>query len=93
MTEEELINIYKTFIQSNFIYAIEAWGHSVSAQNDILTTLQNKVLRILFNCKRSEDAWHYAKNRIPTVKQLYHDTITNICKNHCVFSRNTQSLS
>ena len=81
MTEEELINIYKTFIQSNFIYAIEAWGHSVTSENDILTNLQNKVIRILFDCKRSKDAWHYAKERIPTVKQLYQDTITNTCKN------------
>ena len=82
MTEQEIINIYKTFIQSNFLYAIEAWGHSIKPENDILTTVQNKVLRIIFECKRSEDAWYYAKNRIPTVKQLYTSTITNICKKH-----------
>ena len=53
MTEKELINIYKTFIQSNFLYAIEACGHCISSENDILTTAQNKILRAMFDCKRS----------------------------------------
>ena len=82
MTESELINIYKTFIQSNLLYAIEVWGHCVVSQSDILTKLQNKVLRILFDCKRTADAWRYSKGRILSVTELYDQVITRICIKH-----------
>ena len=82
MTENELINIYKTFIQSNLLYAIEVWGHCIVSQSDMLIKLQNKVLRILFDCKRSQDAWRYSKGRILSVAELYEQVITRICIKH-----------
>ena len=36
MTEQEVINMYKTFIQSNLLYVIEVWGHGIKPENDIL---------------------------------------------------------
>ena len=59
MSEEEVINIYKTFSQSNPLYVIEVWGHSIKSENDILIKAQNKVLRMIFDCKRSNDAWRH----------------------------------
>ena len=82
LSESELINIYKTFIQSNLLYAIEVWGHTVISESDILTKMQNKVLRIMFNFRRTEDAWRYSNNRIQNVKELYKNTITRICLKH-----------
>lgn len=82
MTEDGLINIYKTFIQSNLLYGIEVWGHSVSSLDDILTKLQNKVIRILFDYKRSEDAWNHSKGRILTIPELYNKALTRICIKH-----------
>ena len=56
MTENECINMYKTFIQPYFLYGIEIWGHAVKSDNDILIKLQSKIVRILLGCKRSKDA-------------------------------------
>ena len=49
MNNEECIKMYKTFIQPYFLYALEAWGHSIQSDNDLLVKVQSKVLRILFN--------------------------------------------
>ena len=46
-------NFYSTY----FLYAIEVWGHTKNSTTGLLVRLQNKILRILFNCKRSDDAW------------------------------------
>ena len=48
----------------------------------MLIKLQNKVLRILFDCKRSQDAWRYSKGRILSVAELYEQVITRICIKH-----------
>ena len=42
MTERETVLMYKTFIQSNLLYAIEVWGHTVTHDSEIL----RKKLRI-----------------------------------------------
>ena len=55
--EKEVIKMYKAFIQPYFLYGIEVWGHSVKSEKYILLRLQSKVLRIIFDCKRSGDAW------------------------------------
>ena len=83
LSENELINMYKTFIQPYFLYAIEVWGHSLQSLTDTILKLQSRVLRIMFNCKRSDDAWRINNNRIKTVNDLYSMTIGKICmKNH-----------
>ena len=74
--------MYKTFIQSNLLYAIEVWGHTITSESDNLVKVQNRVLRIIFDCRRSEDAWHHNNNRIQNVKELYLRTITRICLKH-----------
>ena len=74
--------MYKTFIQSNFLYAIEVWGHSLTTQSDILVQLQNKVMRVVFNCKRTLDAWKHSGDRILSIQDLYIKTISRICTKH-----------
>ena len=64
MNNGDCIKMYKTFIQPYFLYAIEIWGHTLSSKLDILNKLQSKALRILFNCKRSEDAWRHSEGQI-----------------------------
>ncbi|NRB82011.1 MAG: reverse transcriptase family protein [Saccharospirillaceae bacterium] len=78
----QLINMYKTFIQPYFLYAIEVWGHTLASNNDIMINIQNKVLRIIFNCSRTEDAWKHNNNRILNVKELFNRTIKRICFKH-----------
>ena len=78
MTENELIGMYKTFIQSNFLYGIEVWGHSVKSETDIISRIQDKIIRILFDSKRTQDAWNHTKGRILTIKELYETTIIKI---------------
>ena len=74
--------MYKTFIQPYFMYAIEVWGHSIKAENDMLVKLQSKVLRILFNCHRSADAWRHADNKIDSINKLYMNVIKKLCVKH-----------
>ena len=84
MKEKELINMYKTFIEPYFLYAIEVWGHSVTSKTDILIKLQNRAIRNIFNCYRTEDAWRRCNNRILNIKDLYVKVLTRIChKHHC----------
>ena len=81
MNEKETIKMYKTFIQPYFLYAIEAWGHSITEQ-DILQKLQSKVLRLIFNCKRSDDAWMHNDNKITCLVELYRNVIRRLCLKH-----------
>ena len=82
MDNNECIKIYKTFIQPYFLYAIEAWGHSVQSENDILVKMQSKVLRVLFDSYRTTDAWNYTNGHIKDVKSLYNTVIKKLCMRH-----------
>ena len=66
----------------DFLYGLEIWGHTITTDRDPLITLQNKILRIIFDCKRSEDAWRHSNGRILTVNELYNRSLTNICLRH-----------
>ena len=82
MTDSDCINMYKTFIEPYFIYAIEAWGHSILSENDLLVKLQSKVLRILFNCYRTADAWKHSIGQISDIRDLYSTIIRKLCMKH-----------
>ena len=83
LRHSHLINIYNTFIQPYFNYCITLWGSSIASENDPLVKLQNKVLRILFSCKRSEDAWEMDRNqKILKIRHLYLQEIAKLCFKH-----------
>ena len=75
MTENESINMYKTFIQPYFLYGIEIWGHTIKSDIDLLVKLQSKIVRILLDCARSEDAWRHCNGRITSIQNLYKNFI------------------
>ena len=80
--EKGTINMYKAFIQPYYLYGLEVWGHSISSATDILVTLQSKVLREVFDYKRSEDAWNHNSGRIQSIKTLYENVIKKLCIKH-----------
>ena len=82
MEEKEVIKMYKAFIQPYFLYGIEVWGHSVKSEKNILLRLQSKVLRIIFDCKRSGDAWIHNNYQIDNIQDLYYDVIKKLCTKH-----------
>ena len=83
LKNSHLINIYNTYIQPYFNYCISLWGSSITSESDPLITLQNKILRILFSCKMSEDAWNYDENhKILKVKHLYLLEVAKLCYKH-----------
>lgn len=84
MNENSLIKMYKTFIEPYFLYAIEVWGHSAVSETDMINKLQNKVLRVIYNCKRSQDARDENKERIKTIQELYKQVILRLCFKHQV---------
>ena len=60
------------------------WGHTIRSEHDIFNKLQSKVLRILLNCKTSEDAWRHSEGKIVNISKLYSNVITKLCmKHHC----------
>ena len=79
LKEEDCISMYKTFIQPYLLYAIEVWGHTIQSTTDIISRVQSKALRIVFDCKRSEDAWRYNNGRILQIKDLYINVIQKLC--------------
>ena len=82
MTDSDCTNMYKIFIEPYFIYAIEVWGHSILSENDSLVKLQSKVLRILFNCYRTSDAWKHSNGQISDIRDLYSNVIRKLCMKH-----------
>ena len=82
LSELEIIKMYKAFIQPYLMYAIEVWGHSLKSEADILVKLQSKVLRIIYYCKRSDDAWRNNNCQIKSVNELYELAIGKICLKH-----------
>ena len=56
------------------------------SEKDILLRLQSKVLRIIFDCKRSGDAWPglwiHNNNQIDSIQDLYYDVIKKLCTKH-----------
>ena len=74
--------MYKTFVQPYFLYAIEVWGHSIQSDNDILVKLQSKVLRILLNTHRSQDAWTHTEGYVKEIRELYNGVIKKLCMKH-----------
>ena len=83
LKQSHLTNLYKSFIQPYFNYCIVVWGSSVQSKTDMLTVLQNRIMRILFSCKRTNDAWNSViNNNILTIKQLYNIEIAKLCYKH-----------
>ena len=67
MTENECIKMYKTFVEPYFFYGIEVWGHTIQSENDILVKLQCKIIRMIFGCARTQDAWKHCNGHVLTV--------------------------
>ena len=82
MSEFEVIRMYKTFIQPYFLYGIETWGHTLQTEKDILIKLQSKILRIIFNSKRTGDAWYHNNGQVMSVKDIYLNSIKKLCMKH-----------
>ena len=51
------------------------YGHTVKSDQDVLNKIQSKILRIIFNCKISEDAWRHYNRNIPSLANLYNSVI------------------
>jgi exonuclease III len=79
---KDLLSMYRTFVEPFFLYCLPVWGSSIKSDNDILIRLQNKTLRIIFQCYRSEDAWRYTNNKILNLKQLYQREVLKVCGKH-----------
>ena len=75
MDSSDSMKMYKTFIQPYFLCTIEIWGHTVQSDQDILNKIQFQVLRIIFNCSRSDDAWRQSNENIPNVANLYNSVL------------------
>lgn len=79
---DERINIYNSFILPYLLYCLPVWGGCIKSQNDEMVKIQNRVLRVLFNTKRSEDAWHYSNDKILPIHSLYKLEVSKLCFKH-----------
>ena len=82
MTMDECINMYSSFILPYLLYCLPVWGSALTSQNDPITNVQNKVLRILTNTARTEDAWSYVRNTVLPIKELYKLEVAKFCFKH-----------
>ena len=74
--------MYNSFIAPYLLYCIPIWGGSITSKSDDIIKIQNKVIRILFNVSRTEDAWQYVKDSILTVTDLYKVEVAKLCYKH-----------
>ena len=79
---KDMLMMYRTFIEPLFMYCLPIWGHSIKSETDDLIRLQNKTLRILFSCFRSEDAWRHTEGHILTLKNLVKHETAKFCFKH-----------
>ena len=82
MNIEECINMYKTFIVPYLLYCLPVWGSSINTENDVIIKTQNKVLRVLTNTRRTEDAWSYVRNTVLPIKELFKLEVAKFCFKH-----------
>ena len=78
----ELITMYNCFVLPYLLYCLPLWGGSVQSDSDVIVKIQDKVIRTLFNVKRSEDGWQEVENKIMPVKQLYNIEVAKFCFKH-----------
>ena len=74
--------MYRTFVEPFFLYCLPIWGHTTIHETDILRKMQNKTLRILFECKRTDDAWLATDNKILRLDKLFDHEVVKFCFNH-----------
>ena len=79
LKHNDLLSMYRTFVEPFFLYCLPVWGNSITRDAGILCKLQNKTLRILFECKRTEDAWQATGNKILKLEQLYQHETAKLC--------------
>ena len=73
----------KTFIEPYILfYGIKVWGHITQYENDILAKLQSKIIRIIFSCARTQDAWRHCYGRINNINTIYDNVIKKLCMKH-----------
>ena len=82
MNIKECINMYKSFIVPYLLYCLPVWGSTINTESDPIIKTQNKVLRVLTNTRRTEDAWSYVRNTVLPVKYLYKLEIAKFCYKH-----------
>ena len=86
MVKEDLINMYNSFIMPYLLYCLPLWGGSVKSNKDVVVKTQNKAMRILFNTKRTGDAWRHSLDKtthtILPIKELYKVEIAKFCYKH-----------
>ena len=80
--KQDLITMYNCFVLPYLLYCLPLWGGSVQAENDVVIKIQNKVIRILFNTKRSDDGWREVINKLLPIKELYKVEIAKFCFKH-----------
>jgi len=82
MNLEECINMYNCFILPYLLYCLPVWGGTLTNQTDPIINVQNKVLRVLTNTKRTQDAWNYVRHKVLPVSDLYKVEIAKFCFKH-----------
>ena len=82
MNIKECINMYKSFIVPYLLYCLPVWGSTINTESDPIIKTQNKVLRVLTNTRRTEDAWSYVRDTVLPVKYLYKLEIAKFCYKH-----------
>ena len=87
LKHKDVLAMYRTFVEPFYMYCLPIWGSTVTSSTDIITKLQNKILRILFECRRTDDAWDAAKGKILSIQQLCAHETAKLC-----FKHHTQKL-
>ena len=87
LKHNDLLTMYRTFVEPFFLYCLPIWGSSIHVESGILCKLQNKTLRILFECKRTADAWAATSNKILNLEQLYKHETAKLC-----FKQHTKTI-
>ena len=71
--------MYQSFVLPYFLYCLPVWGSSINSKNDPIVNMQNKVLRVLTNTKRTEDAWYHVRDAVLPVEELYKIEVAKFC--------------
>lgn len=71
-SHKALLSLYFAFIHSHITYGIASWGNTYQCHLSSLQHLQNRALRVIFNCSRDSSAIPLLQcNNILTVSNLF----------------------
>ena len=83
LNSNEILSMYNCFILPYLSYCLPLWGSKDVTKSDVIKKVQNKVVRLMSNTKRTYRAWNKLSDlKILPIENLYKLEVAKMCHKH-----------